>query len=150
MDRVSPGAVSPLNVANTYRVALALAATPIAKLAATAATISLAPFIYPQRCRGRAREFGTRFDAWDCVVSGSTGSTAADVPSCQGPSLIPLQAAWGQEIADNSPAIYTNANLKTFIAAAIKAQAVFALDVRTSLVGALSQPIYDQLLAIKP
>jgi hypothetical protein len=62
----------------------------------------------------------------------------------------PLQAAWGQEIADNSPSIYTNANVKTFVAAAIKAQAVFALDVRTSLAGALSTPIYNQLLAIKP
>ncbi|HZL20974.1 MAG TPA: hypothetical protein VFG23_24785 [Polyangia bacterium] len=62
----------------------------------------------------------------------------------------PLQAAWGQEIADNSPAIYTNANLKTFIAAATKAQAVFALDIRTSLTGSLSIPIYQQLLAIKP
>jgi hypothetical protein len=61
----------------------------------------------------------------------------------------PLQAAWGQEIADDSPAIYTNANLKTFITAAIKAQAVFALDVRTSLAGKLSTPIYNQLLAIK-
>ena len=61
----------------------------------------------------------------------------------------PLQAAWGQEIADDSPAIYTNANLKTFITAAIKAQAVFALDVRTSLAGRLSTPIYNQLLAIK-
>jgi hypothetical protein len=62
----------------------------------------------------------------------------------------PLQAAWGQEIADDSPAIYTNANLKTFIAAGIKAQAVFALDVRTSLAGKLSVPIYNQLIAIKP
>jgi hypothetical protein len=62
----------------------------------------------------------------------------------------PLQAAWGQEIADDSPAIYTNANLKTFMAAAIKAQAVFALDCRTSLAGRLSTPIYNQLLAIKP
>ncbi|HVZ89702.1 MAG TPA: hypothetical protein VHG72_22255 [Polyangia bacterium] len=61
----------------------------------------------------------------------------------------PLQAAWGQEIADNSPPIYTNANLKTFVSAAIKAQAVFALDVRTSLAGALSVPVYNQLLAIK-
>jgi hypothetical protein len=61
----------------------------------------------------------------------------------------PLQAAWGQEIADNSPAIYTNANLKTFITAAIKAQTVFALDCRTSLAGNLSVPIYNQLLAIK-
>jgi hypothetical protein len=61
----------------------------------------------------------------------------------------PLQAAWGQEIADNSPAIYSNANLKTFIAAGIKAQAVFTLDVRTSLAGALSVPVYTQLLAIK-
>jgi hypothetical protein len=61
----------------------------------------------------------------------------------------PLQAAWGQEIADNSPAIYTNANLKTFITAAIKAQTVFALDVRTSMAGNLSTPIYNQLLAIK-
>jgi hypothetical protein len=60
----------------------------------------------------------------------------------------PLQAAWGQEIADNSPPIYTNANLKTFIAAAIKAQAVFALDCRTSLAGTLSTPIYNQLLAV--
>jgi hypothetical protein len=62
----------------------------------------------------------------------------------------PLQAAWGQEIADNSPPIYTNANLTTVISAAIKAQAVLALDVRTSLAGALSTPIYNQLLAIKP
>jgi hypothetical protein len=62
----------------------------------------------------------------------------------------PLQAAWGQEIADNAPAIYTNANLTKFIAAGVKAQAVFALDVRTSLAGKLSTPIYDQLLAIKP
>ena len=61
----------------------------------------------------------------------------------------PLQAAWGQEIADNSPAIYTNANLKTFIAAAVKAQAVFALDCRTSLSGELSVPIYNQLIAIE-
>ena len=61
----------------------------------------------------------------------------------------PLQAAWGQEIADNSPAIYTNANLEKFITAAVKAQAVFALDCRTSLAGALSIPIYDQLVAIK-
>ena len=61
----------------------------------------------------------------------------------------PLQAAWGQEIADDSPAIYSNVNLKTFITAAIKAQAVFALDVRTSLAGKLSVPIYNQLLAIK-
>jgi hypothetical protein len=62
----------------------------------------------------------------------------------------PLQAAWGQEIADNSPAIYTNANLQKFVTAAVKAQAVFALDCRTSLAGALSTPVYDQLLAIKP
>jgi hypothetical protein len=61
----------------------------------------------------------------------------------------PLQAAWGQEIADNSPAIYTNANLTKFIAAGVKAQAVFALDVRTSLAGKLSTPIYQQLVAIK-
>ena len=61
----------------------------------------------------------------------------------------PLQAAWGQEIADNSPAIYTNANLEKFITAAVKAQAVFALDCRTSLAGALSIPIYDQMVAIK-
>ena len=62
----------------------------------------------------------------------------------------PLQAAWGQEIADNSPAIYTNANLQKFVTAAVKAQAVFALDVRTSLAGVLSTPIYNQLLAITP
>jgi hypothetical protein len=61
----------------------------------------------------------------------------------------PLQAAWGQEIADNSPAIYTNANLKKFVAAAVKAQAVFALDCRTSLAGELSVPIYNQLIAIQ-
>jgi hypothetical protein len=61
----------------------------------------------------------------------------------------PLQAAWGQEIADNSPAIYTNANLSKFVTAAVKAQAVFALDIRTSLAGALSTPIYNQLVAIK-
>jgi hypothetical protein len=61
----------------------------------------------------------------------------------------PLQAAWGQEIADNSPAIYTNANLQKFVTAAVKAQAVFALDCRTSLSGALSIPIYNQLVAIR-
>ena len=61
----------------------------------------------------------------------------------------PLQAAWGQEIEDNSPAIYSNANLEKFVAAGIKAQAVFALDVRTSLAGKLSAPIYQQLVAIK-
>jgi len=61
----------------------------------------------------------------------------------------PLQAAWGQEIADDSPAIYTNANLKNFISAAVKAQAVFALDCRTSLAGKLSTPIFNQLVAIK-
>ena len=61
----------------------------------------------------------------------------------------PLQAAWGQEIADNSPAIYTNANLQKFVTAAIKAQAVFALDCRTSLSGALSIPIYNQLVGIR-
>jgi hypothetical protein len=37
-----------------------------------------------------------------------------------------------------------------FVAAGVKAQAVFALDVRTSLDGKLSTPIYQQLLAIKP
>ncbi|MDP9149714.1 MAG: hypothetical protein M3O36_07220 [Myxococcota bacterium] len=61
----------------------------------------------------------------------------------------PLQAAWGQEIADNSPPIYTDANLKAFITAAINARAVFALDCRTSLAGALSTPIFDQLVRIK-
>lgn len=87
----------------------------------------------------------------------STGLPAKGLPTSRwDPSGLqvmwdfPLQAAWGQEIADNSPAIYTNANLKTFITAAIKAQAVFALDCRTSLAGALSTPIYDQLLAVKP
>jgi hypothetical protein len=61
----------------------------------------------------------------------------------------PLQAAWGQEIADNSPPIYSDVNLKRFITAGIAAQAVFALDCRTSLAGSLSTPIYQQLLAIK-
>jgi hypothetical protein len=89
-------------------------------------------------------------------IDSSTGLPAKGLPTSRwdpkGLQVMwdfPLQAAWGQEIADNSPAIYTNDNLKKFIAAGIKAQAVFALDVRTSLSGALSIPIYDQLLAIK-
>ena len=61
----------------------------------------------------------------------------------------PAASSLGQEIADNSPPVYTNTNLKKFITAGIKAQAVFALDVRTSLAGQLSAPIYDQLIAIK-
>jgi hypothetical protein len=72
--------------------------------------------------------------------------TSSDLQTCWD---FPLQAAWGQEIADNSPAIYSDANLKKFVTAAIKAQTVFALDVRTSLSGNLSTPIYQQLLAIK-
>ena len=90
-------------------------------------------------------------------IDTSTGLPAKGVPTSRWDKKglqvmwdFPLQAAWGQEIADNSPAIYTNANLKTFISAAVKAQAVFALDVRTSLAGALSTPIYNQLLALKP
>jgi hypothetical protein len=93
----------------------------------------------------------------ETAIEASTGLPAKGLPTSRwdknGLQVMwdfPLQAAWGQEIADNSPAIYTNANLKTFITAAVKAQAVFALDVRTSLAGALSTPIYDQLLAIKP
>jgi hypothetical protein len=89
-------------------------------------------------------------------IDASTGLPAKGLPTTRwtGAGLqtmwdFPLQAAWGQEIADDSPAIYTNANLKTFITAAIKAQSVFALDVRTSLAGHLSTPIYNQLLAIK-
>jgi hypothetical protein len=89
-------------------------------------------------------------------INNSTGLPAKGLPTSRwdpkGLQVMwdfPLQAAWGQEIADNSPAIYTNSNLKTFIAAGVKAQAVFALDVRTSLSGALSTPIYNQLLAIK-
>ncbi len=89
-------------------------------------------------------------------INTSTGLPAKGLPTSRwDPSGLqvmwdfPLQAAWGQEIADNSPAIYTNANLQKFIAAGVKAQAVFALDVRTSLAGALSIPIYDQLVAIK-
>ncbi len=89
-------------------------------------------------------------------LNGSTGLPAKGLPTSRwDPSGLqtmwdfPLQAAWGQEIADDSPAIYTNANLKTFITAAIKAQAVFALDCRTSLAGKLSVPVYDQLVAIK-
>jgi len=90
-------------------------------------------------------------------IDASTGLPAKGLPTSRwdpkGLQVMwdfPLQAAWGQEIADNSPAIYTNSNLKTFIAAGVKAQAVFALDCRTSLAGALSIPIYNQLLAIKP
>jgi hypothetical protein len=93
----------------------------------------------------------------ETAIDTSTGLPAKGLPTSRwdknGLQVMwdfPLQAAWGQEIADNSPAIYTNANLKAFITAAVKAQAVFALDVRTSLAGALSTPIYDQLLAIKP
>jgi hypothetical protein len=89
-------------------------------------------------------------------IDTTTGLPAKGLPTSRWTSsglqtmwAFPLQAAWGQEIADNSPAIYTNANLKTFITAAIKAQTVFALDVRTSFAGALSTPIYNQLLAIK-
>jgi hypothetical protein len=90
-------------------------------------------------------------------IDSSTGLPAKGLPTSRwdpkGLQVMwdfPLQAAWGQEIADNSPAIYTNANLAKFIAAGVKAQAVFALDVRTSLAGALSVPVYNQLLAIRP
>jgi hypothetical protein len=62
----------------------------------------------------------------------------------------PLQSSWGQSVADNSPAIYTDANLKKFIDAAVKAQTVFALDVRTSFSGKLSTPVFDQLVRLKP
>jgi hypothetical protein len=93
----------------------------------------------------------------ETAIDANTGLPAKGVPTTrwnrndqQSAWDFPLQAAWGQEIADNSPAIYTNANLKKFVTAAINAQAVFALDCRTSLAGALSTPIYDQLLAIKP
>lgn len=93
----------------------------------------------------------TRLDA-------STGLPAKGLPTSRWTSssdiqtmwAFPLQAAWGQAIADNSPAIYTNANLSRFIVAATKAQTVFALDVRTSFAGQLSKPIYEQLVAIKP
>ena len=93
----------------------------------------------------------------ETAIDTSTGLPAKGLPTSRwdknGLQVMwdfPLQAAWGQEIADNSPAIYTNAKLESFIAAGVKAQAVFALDVRTSLAGALSTPIYSQLLAIKP
>ena len=89
-------------------------------------------------------------------IDASTGLPAKGLPTSRWDKNnlqvmwdFPLQAAWGQEIADNSPAIYTNANLEKFVTAAVKAQAVFALDVRTSMAGALSTPIYNQLLAIK-
>ncbi|HVZ89507.1 MAG TPA: hypothetical protein VHG72_21275 [Polyangia bacterium] len=92
----------------------------------------------------------------ETAIDTSTGLPAKGLPTSRWDKNdlqvmwdFPLQAAWGQEIADNSPAIYTNANLEKFVAAAVKAQAVFALDVRTSLAGALSTPIYNQLLAIK-
>jgi hypothetical protein len=92
----------------------------------------------------------------ETAIDTSTGLPAKGLPTTRWDADglqtmwdFPLQAAWGQEIADNSPAIYSNANLEKFIAAAVKAQAVFALDCRTSLAGALSIPIYNQLLAIK-
>jgi hypothetical protein len=92
----------------------------------------------------------------ETAIDTSTGLPAKGLPTSrwdpQGLQTMwdfPLQAAWGQEIADNSPAIYTNANLKEFVAAAVKAQAVFALDCRTSLAGQLSVPIYSQLIAIQ-
>ena len=92
----------------------------------------------------------TRIDATTGLPAKGLPTSRWDKNGLQVMWDFPLQAAWGQEIADNSPAIYTNANLTKFIAAAVKAQAVFALDVRTSLAGALSIPIYNQLLAIKP
>jgi hypothetical protein len=90
-------------------------------------------------------------------IDAATGLPARGLPTSRWTSSsdiqtmwdFPLQAAWGQAIADNSPAIYSNANLAKFIAAAVKAQTVFALDVRTSFSGKLSTPIYEQLLAIK-
>jgi hypothetical protein len=92
----------------------------------------------------------------ETAIDTSTGLPAKGLPTSRwdpkGLQVMwdfPLQAAWGQEIADNSPPIYTNDNLKKFISAGIKAQAVFALDCRTSLAGVLSTPIYQQLLAIK-
>lgn len=89
-------------------------------------------------------------------IDAATGLPAKGLPSSRWTSsdiqtmwAFPLQAAWGQEIEDNSPAIYSNANLKKFVAAAVKAQTVFALDVRTSFTGKLSTPGYQQLLAIQ-
>jgi hypothetical protein len=89
-------------------------------------------------------------------IDAATGLPAKGLPSSRWTSsdiqtmwAFPLQAAWGQEIEDNSPAIYSNANLKKFVAAAVKAQTVFALDVRTSFTGKLSTPVYQQLLAIQ-
>jgi len=89
-------------------------------------------------------------------INPATGLPAKGLPTSRWDKVnlqvmwdFPLQAAWGQEIADDSPAIYTNANLKNFISAAVKAQAVFALDCRTSLAGKLSTPIFNQLVAIK-
>jgi hypothetical protein len=92
----------------------------------------------------------TNIDSGTCLPAEGLPTSRWDKVDLQVMWDFPLQAAWGQEIADNSPAIYTNANLTKFIAAGVKAQAVFALDVRTSLAGKLSTPIYDQLLAIKP
>jgi hypothetical protein len=90
----------------------------------------------------------TRMDA-------TTGLPAMGLPTTRWHSglqnfwAFPLQSTWGQSVGDDSPAVYTNANLNTFITAAIKSQVVFALDVRTSLAGRLSTPIYDQLLTMK-
>jgi hypothetical protein len=90
-------------------------------------------------------------------INATTGLPAKGLPTSRWTSsdlqtmwAFPLQAAWGQEIADDSPAIYSNANLAKFIAAGVKAQTVFALDVRTSLAGRLSTPVYQQLLAVRP